>query len=270
MGYGAKPAHWGAEYTDSMTTSLSWLRSEIQQRMLDKLELIKLLPKRILLEPDFSGLNRKALIKRFPKAQVDIVVDPQIGEVTTFKIKLRKLVGRALLNSGQIFERGIPVNASYDLILSNLCLQNRSNPSAWLGTGHQHLTEGGLISFAYLGPDTGKELRQANPSSPVIQVLPGALDMHDIGDALVQNRYSDPVMDMEYLYLEYETGRALYEDALALGLISPGGQLDQIKVPSPLKLTLEIVYGHAWVLAKNLSSGDGKSAYIRVDAIKRK
>jgi malonyl-CoA O-methyltransferase len=35
-------------------------------------------------------------------------------------------------------------------------------------------------------------------------------------------------------------------------------------------MTLEIVYGHAWVLGKNLSKSDGKTAYIRPDAIKRK
>jgi malonyl-CoA O-methyltransferase len=77
-------------------------------------------------------------------------------------------------------------------------------------------------------------------------------------------------MDMEYLYLEYQTEQALYMDGLALGLISPDAQPDELRAPSPLKLTLEIVYGHAWVLAKNRGSGDSKTAYIRVDAIKRK
>lgn len=253
-----------------MTTSLSWLRAEIQERMLDKLAPIKLSPKKILLEPDFSGLNRRAFTKRFPSAQIDAILDPQIQGTIPFGIKLKQMLGLTLLNSGRLLDRGIPANASYDLIISNLCLQNFSNPSAWMANCHQHLTEGGLISFAYLGPDTGKELRDANPEGGQIQTLPGALDMHDIGDALVQNRYSDPVMDMEYLYLEYETEQALYEDALALGLISTGMQFPQLRVPDPLKLTLEIVYGHAWVLAKNLTTGDGKSAYIRVDAIKRK
>jgi malonyl-CoA O-methyltransferase len=253
-----------------MTTSLSWLRAEIQRRMLDKLDPIKLSPKQILLEPDFSGLNRRAFIKRFPGAQIDVILDPQIQETIPFRIKLKQALRRALLNSGRLLDQGIPANASYDLIVSNLCLQNLSNPGAWLASSHQHLTEGGLISFAYLGPDTGKELQDAYPEGSQMQTLPGALDMHDIGDALVQNRYSDPVMDMEYLYLEYETRQALYEDGLALGLISARTQPHQLRVPNPLKLTLEIVYGHAWVLAKNLSTGDGKSAYIRVDAIKRK
>ncbi len=253
-----------------MTTSLSWLRAEIQERMLDKLAPIKLSPKQILLEPDFSGLNRRAFIKRFPGAQIDTILDPQIHRTIPLGIKLKQALGRALPNSGRLLDQGIPAHASYDLILSNLCLQNLSNPSAWMASCHQHLTQGGLISFAYLGPDTGKELRDANPEGSQIQTLPGALDMHDIGDTLVQNRYSDPVMDMEYLYLEYETGQALYEDGLALGLISAGTQFHQFRVPAALKLTLEIVYGHAWVLAKNLSTGDGHSAYIRVDAIKRK
>lgn len=253
-----------------MTTSLSWLRAEIQERMLDKLAPIKLSPKQILLEPDFSGLNRRAFIKRFPGVQIDTILDPQIYRTIPLRIKLQQTLGRVLPNSGQLLDQGIPADASYDLILSNLSLQSRRNPEAWLANCHQHLTEGGLISFAYLGPDTGKELRNANLEGGYLQALPGALDMHDIGDALVQNRYSDPVMDMEYLYLQYETEQALYEDGLALGLISAGTQFHQFKVPAALKLTLEIVYGHAWVLAKNLSTGDGKSAYIRVDAIKRK
>ncbi len=253
-----------------MTTSLSWLRVEIQERMLDKLEPIKLSPKHILLEPDFSGLKRRAFMKRFPGAQIDVILDPQIQGRIPFGIKLKQALSRAFPNSGQYLDQGIPANAFYDLILSNLCLQNLSNPGAWMASCHQHLTQGGLISFAYLGPDTGKELRDANPEGSHILTLPGALDMHDIGDALVQNRYSDPVMDMEYLHLEYETGQALYKDGLALGLISAGTQFHQLSLPSPPKLTLEIVYGHAWVLAKNRSSGDGQTAYIRVDAIKRK
>ena len=142
-----------------MTTSLSWLRAEIQERILDKLEPIKLLPKRILLEPDFSGLRRRVLMKRFPGAQIDVILDPQIRGTIPFGIKLKQALSRTLLNSGRLLDRGIPANASYDLILSNLCLQNLSNPSVWMASCYQHLTEGGLISFAYLGPDTGKELR---------------------------------------------------------------------------------------------------------------
>jgi malonyl-CoA O-methyltransferase len=54
----------------------------------------------------------------------------------------------------------------------------------------------------------------------LLAALPGAWDMHDLGDALVESRFSDPVMDMEYLYLDYESDALYLQDALALGLLS--------------------------------------------------
>lgn len=253
-----------------MSTSLSWLRAEVQQRMLDKLEPIKLMPKQILIEPDFSGLNRSAFAKRFPGARIDTILDPQLRVSSRLGLKLKRLLGNAISSSGRVLDGNLLNRASYDLMISNLCLQNLKHPNAWLANAQERLTEGALISFSYLGPDTGKEIREVGQDKGVIQDLPGALDMHDIGDALVQNRYSDPVMDMEYLFLEYETEQALFHDGLALGLIAPDTPMDWFRAPNPLKLTLEIVYGHAWVLAKNLSTGNGKTTYIRVDAIKRK
>ena len=95
--------------------------------------------------------------------------------------------------------------------------------------------------------------------------------MHDIGDALVQKGFSDPVMDMEYLYLEYESVTTHLRDALAIGLVQSNTPVEALSnALQGKKMTLEIVYGHAWVLGKNLSKSDGKTAYIRPDAIKRK
>lgn len=253
-----------------MPTSLSWLRTEIQQRMLDKLAPIKLNPKRILLEPDFDGLNRNAFAKRFDCNDIDILIDSQSNEPLGSSLSWKRFIRNLVPRSGRVLEQDLLGNASYDLILSNLRLQNFTNPSAWLAKSHERLSAGGLVSFSYLGPDTGKEIRAADSGTHYLQNLPGAQDMHDIGDALVQNRFSDPVMDMEYLFLEYETERALYEDVRALKLIAPDTPFPEFRAPAPLKITLEIVYGHAWVLAKNLSVGDGKNAYIRLDAIKRK
>ena len=44
-------------------------------------------------------------------------------------------------------------------------------------------------------------------------------DMHDMGDALLGERFSDPVMDMEYLHLEYDSDQLLLIDAGALKLL---------------------------------------------------
>jgi malonyl-CoA O-methyltransferase len=138
------------------------------------------------------------------------------------------------------------------------------------------LREGGLFSFSYLGPDTGAELRAMQSHAmgdTKVANLPGAWDMHDLGDALVESRFSDPVMDMEYLYLEYESDALYLRDALALGLLS-AHQAQAIAadktVKLPQKMTLEVVYGHAWVAGKHLSAGKDALAFISPDQIKRK
>jgi malonyl-CoA O-methyltransferase len=97
--------------------------------------------------------------------------------------------------------------------------------------------------------------------------------MHDLGDALVESRFSDPVMDMEYLYLEYESDALYLQDALALGLLS-AQQVQAISADKtaklPQKMTLEVVYGHAWVVGKHLSATKDAFAFISPDQIKRK
>jgi len=106
-----------------------------------------------------------------------------------------------------------------------------------------------------------------------LAALPGAWDMHDLGDALVESRFSDPVMDMEYLYLDYESDALYLQDALAIGLLS-AQQVQAISadktVKLPQKMTLEVVYGHAWVVGKHLSATKDALAFISPDQIKRK
>ncbi len=254
-----------------MSTSLSWLRAEIQQRMLDKLQPIQLKPKKILIEPDFPGFERSLFTKRFPNAQIDTIADPQQTAFQLNTLRAKRFLSRLISDRGRVLmDQEIAHDAQYDLLINNLCLQNRSSPDEWLAMAYEQISEGGLICFSYLGPDTGKELRAEGLSERCLQSLPGAWDMHDVGDALIQKRYSDPVMDMEYLYLEYQSNQALFKDALGLGLIHANTPNSEFGALTTKKLTLEIVYGHAWVLDKNLSRGSGKTAYIRADAIKRK
>lgn len=251
-----------------MPTSLSWLQAEIYQRMLDKLEPIKLKPNVILIEPDFPSLALVQFAKRFPNARIDTLADQHLSPSQLLQLKLRR-VWRSFLRQGRLLPQAPEGPDQYGLIVSALELSQLAKPEAWLLRAHQLITEGGLLCFSYLGPDTGKELKSLGLTAADCPIaLPGALDMHDIGDALVQNGFSDPVMDMEYLYLEYESDATLISDALAIGLLGTNvGGLQGAKIK---KLTLEIVYGHAWVLGKNLTQSDGQLAYIRPDAIKRK
>jgi malonyl-CoA O-methyltransferase len=94
-------------------------------------------------------------------------------------------------------------------------------------------------------------------------------DMHDMGDALMAERFSDPVMDMDYLTLDYENPALLLTDLEALKLGNPMTNSVIEIADLPQKLTLEVIYGHAWVIGKHLSKSQDSIAYIGVNQIGR-
>ncbi len=98
------------------------------------------------------------------------------------------------------------------------------------------------------------------------------VDMHDLGDALVQAGFADPVMEMESVTLEYEKVESLARDlksvgATALASRQPGlvgkgrwkrmvERYESFRRNGVLPATYEIVYGHAWKVApKRIADG---------------
>jgi hypothetical protein len=82
--------------------------------------------------------------------------------------------------------------------------------------------------------------------------------------------FSDPVMDMEFLGLDYDSDSVLLSDAGALNLLASKHQNSVIATQLPQKLTLEVVYGHAWALGKHLAKAQDDVAYIDLNQIGRK
>jgi malonyl-CoA O-methyltransferase len=261
-----------------MTRSLRWLKDDIALRMMQKLELLKHRPTSLLIVPDAPGIHANSLARRFPKAALASVLEPDLDWLDRTSLKLAR-TGRFIKNGMTQFPTMDLsclrlADQSQDMVFSNLWLQSLNQPKWLVQEAWRVLREGGLFSFSYLGPDTGAELRAMQlPSGAPSSALPGAWDMHDLGDALVESRFSDPVMDMEYLYLEYESDALYLQDALAIGLLkteeAQAIAADKtIKLPQ--KMTLEVVYGHAWVVGKHLSKAKDTLAFISPDQIKRK
>jgi len=135
------------------------------------------------------------------------------------------------------------------------------------------LREGGLLTFSYLGPDTGKELKPIDwPEEYLLKNLLSPWDMHDMGDALISEGFSDPVMDMEFINLTYESDTTALADAKNLGLIQAPANDANSSLPPKLsdRLTLEVVYGHAWAIGKHLARAQDHVAYIDLNQIQRK
>ncbi|MDH5370419.1 MAG: malonyl-[acyl-carrier protein] O-methyltransferase BioC, partial [Gammaproteobacteria bacterium] len=97
-------------------------------------------------------------------------------------------------------------------------------------------------------------------------------DMHDVGDALLQSGFADPVMDMEMLTVTYKDVKTVMHDLKQIGAhnvmqgrshkITGKDKLqkmintyEQFRSDGLVPVTHEIVYGHAWVPeAKNTDS----------------
>jgi len=266
-----------AEYTEPMTQPIRWLQDEIAARMLQKLDIVKLEAKDVLVIPDFPGVHAHALTRRFPGIRLHSAPEMGLSGPDLLKLRMTRLwnsrMRSASLLSLDDFKKTGRFNLpdhSIDLVFSILLMHDLTDPRRFLQECWRVLKEGGLLTFSYLGPDTAKELL----SGDLVQQLPlktlaSPWDMHDMGDALLGERFSDPVMDMEFLSLDYESNGVLLSDAAALHLLGVEGQNSAPATPLPKKMTLELVYGHAWALGKHLTRAEDHLAYIDPNQIMR-
>jgi malonyl-CoA O-methyltransferase len=244
--------------------------------MLQKLDIVKLQVKDALIVPDFPGKHLHAFAKRFPGVRIHSIREQN---VTCFQMwKAHAFASwQSLFRStskgdieGYLTTGKFPLpDNSVDLVFSDLLLQDLVDPKHFLQECWRVLREGGLISFSYLGPDTGKELRQLDSGVLQLRNLNSPWDMHDMGDALMSERFSDPVMDMEYLTLDYEKPSLLVTDVAGLKMLQSVPK-DMEMTNLPKKLTLEVVYGHAWAIGKHLAKSKDHIAYIDLNQIGRK
>ena len=257
---------------------------EINARMLERLDYVKIEPQRILDLGCGIGGGLTALAERYKKTQLfgadhnEILLREGSGQRSRLRWLLPFLRGNVtpLVAADTV---ALPFrSASFGLIWSNLMLQWVADPLAALREMHRSLETGGLLMFSTLGPDTLKELR-ACFSDGYAHTLP-FVDMHDYGDMLVECGFADPVMDAEKLTVTYSGIDELFRD-LRLngatnavsdrrpGLIGRGewravcDTYETFRADGRLPATLEVVYGHAWKAAPKTLE-DGRSI-IRFD-----
>jgi len=224
----------------------SKLEGEVAARMLERLDYVKVAPRRVL--DAASGPPRRELGKRYPGAQV-IALD--------FALPMLRSARRgwfrrhSTLLCGDI-ER-LPIAAeALELVWCNMALHWLADPLPAFREFARVLAPEGLLMFSTLGPDSLKELRAAAGAEHVHEFI----DMHDLGDMLVAAGFAAPVMDMEMIELEYRESGKLVSDLRASGQTSAradrrrglGGRAfrERLRAALPGRATFEVVYGHAW------------------------
>ncbi|MDH3287726.1 MAG: malonyl-ACP O-methyltransferase BioC [Betaproteobacteria bacterium] len=253
----------------------SVLQNEICQRMLARLDYIKLEPDWVVDAGSGTGNAVPGLLTRFPRARV-VAIDLALAMVR--RAHLRRARWRRLLDwrgarvaavCADIEQLPVASGAA-GLIWSNLTLQWVNEPQQAFAEMQRALAPGGLLMFSSFGPDTLKELRAAFQGADSHTHVNRFIDMHNIGDALIAQGFADPVMDMEYVTLTYADVRDLMRDLKSIGahnvtygrpaalsgksLLTKVAQgYETFRQNGKLPATFEVVYGHAWKPQARLS-----------------
>ena len=269
-----------------------FIYGEIAQRMLDRLKLIRLEPKVILDAGCGPGKRFVALRARYPQATL-VGLDHNKKLLGLAKQSVKGSIWHKILaplgrqSSIDLVEAELDATGlapeSVDLIWSNLAIHWHPAPHDVLREWSRLLRPDGLAFFTVWGPDTARELRTALMQANLQTATLPFVDMHDLGDLMVEQGFKDPVMDQERITLTYDSAGPLLADAHALGgnanplrragltsrawrdrLISA---LEANRQDGKLTLTLEIAYGHAWRGATRRQAGETR---ISLQAISRK
>ena len=256
---------------------------EIGQRLLERLQYLKIAPKYILDLGCGPGVFSKQLASLYPKAHiVGLDIAPAMLQQAKSKQSFRRkwsLVGADM--------RHLPfASGLFDLVFSNQVLH-------WaypLGTTFRELNRvmniNACFMFTTLGPDTFNEIKHAWAGVNAYEHTNEFLDMHDVGDALMHEHFLDPVVDMEQLTIHYSGLSELLHSLKNQGVKNihqrrnPGltGKNNWHQFVSNFEslitqtgkypLSYEVVYGHAWKGA-NSKTNIGMETMIPISKIVR-
>lgn len=240
------------------------LQKEVASRLVERMDVMAMKPQSILDVGSGTGFVSQFLAECFPKAQItalDLAFNmlKQAKNKRTFKQRWNKqfrYVNAEVEN--------LPfADASVELVISGLTLQWCQDLPKVFKEFKRVLAPGGLLLFSSFGPDTLKELRQSWAEVDDVPHVNAFADMHDVGDALMQSGFSDPVMDMEMLTVTYNDVKTVMKDLKQIGAhnVMQGRahnmtgknklqkmiqSYEQFRVDGVVPVTHEIVYGHAW------------------------
>jgi len=243
-----------------------FLVREIDARMQERLDFIRISPGRILDLGCSCGGSLPGLTQRYPAAR-------RIGLDRAPEMLKQIRDADALVADAA----ALPLaEASVDLIWSNLLLHWLAKPALALCETQRVLASGGLFMFSTLGPDTLKELRAAMPDH--FEHTQKFADLHDWGDQLLSCGFTDPVVDREDITLHYDSFAALMAELRSgsascnaenrrrgLAGTSFWRQVESAYARQEGKwpASFEVIYGHAWKMPTPARANESPLRFYR-------
>ncbi len=250
------------------------VQQEVCQRLLERLDYIKVTPQTILDIGAGTGQGTQGLALMYPDATI-IALDMAEQMLVQNRLKLtdssnlmKKVKDLFKKESKQQFvcadAEQLPFSdASMDMIFSSLTIQWCTDLNTLFSEFRRVLKPGGLLMFTTLGMATLKELKASWTEVSNKQHVNYFTDMHEIGDALYNAQVENPVMDNETIVLNYSSVKQIMRELKAVGannhnqarehaltgkdrLQALVKTYEQFRTEAGLPVTYEILYGHAW------------------------
>ncbi len=195
-----------------------WLHAEVARRMAERLPVIRHRPRRVLDWWPASSGSADLLRRAYPDTPCQGVwpegVRAAAAPTTPWWSPRRWRHGTA---------RPLPVaidtlgDASADLLWANMTLHWCADPLAEMRRWHRVIEADGFLMFSTFGPGTLEALREVYRMNGWGAAHAPFVDMHDLGDMLVEAGFADPVMDQETLTLTWPDAGALLAELRHLG-----------------------------------------------------
>jgi len=240
------------------------LQRHMLDGLFDRLDLVQLQPRIILDLGCGTGYGVDGLRQRYPQAQI-IALD--------IAASMLAIVRQKYASSPQIWcvcsdAEALPLTASgVDLIVCSATLQWCDLHTVIAGC-LRILRPNGVLAFASFGPDTLCEIKNAWRQVDQQTHVHDFIDMHNVGDVLVELGFDAPVLDVERVQLTYADPSRALNDVRQIGstnaaknrargllgkqqyraLLSALAELQNADGLVPV--TYECIYGHAFAPAE--------------------
>jgi len=244
-----------------------WLHGEVARRMAERLAVIKLQPAALADWPAFTGASREQLRQVYPGAAV-LAIEPDARRRDATAAALKEPWWSPARWRGGVARVLTPSELAAgeaQLLWSNMALHLADDPQALFTTWHRALAVDGFLMFSTLGPGTLGSLRSLYASEGWGDAFAPFVDMHDLGDMLIEAGFADPVMDQETLTLTWPDAERALAELRGLGGNMAASRWPGLRTPrwrarllealaaqarrtpdGRLALEFEIVYGHAF------------------------
>ncbi|MBN1238531.1 MAG: methyltransferase domain-containing protein [Gammaproteobacteria bacterium] len=267
----ARAARRGFDRAARSFDTASVVHDLTRERLLDRLDFVRLDPRTILDLGCATGRGAARLASRYPGARV-FAID---GSLPMLQAARRAGSGPRGVTPLLADAEKLPFpDGKVDLIFANMLLP-WAPPQLVFPEAARVLSEGGLLLFATLGPDTLEQVRRAWAAVDDGVHVHASFEMHDLGDLATASGLAEPVVDVDRITVTYRDVDSMVRDLRSIGAtnVAAGRRraltgrrrwdgfvraLEAARRDERIPVTVELVLGQGW--------GTGGGARRRTDA----